>query len=90
MNTNVLWRDLYAAAMLELDHAKLGKRIQEALAAIQCAVDEQLEVRDSRNAEEMQALTDATHNLMTLQRVELSIVVPPTGYLRWRPKEATL
>jgi len=90
MNTNVLWRDLYAAAMLELDHARLGKRIEEALAAIQCAVNEQLEVRGSRNAEEMQALTDATHNLMTLQRVELSIVVPPTGYLRWRPKEATL
>ena len=89
MNRNVLWRDLYAAAMLELDHAQLGKRIQEALAAIQCAVDEQLEVRDSRNAEEMQALTDATHNLMTLQRVELSIVVPPIGYLRWRSKEAT-
>jgi hypothetical protein len=89
MQTNVLWRDLYAAAMLELDPALLGKKIQEALAAIQQEVDEQLAIRESCCAEELQALRDAKHNLQTLQRVELSIVIPSVNSFRLRPKEAT-
>jgi hypothetical protein len=84
METNVLWRELYAAAMLELDHAQLGKRIQEAQAAIQMAIDEQLADRNNHSGEELQALKDATHNLMTLQRIELCIPAQtnPAGGLR--------
>jgi len=89
MQKDVLWRDLYAAAMLELDHAVLGKKIQEALTAIQHAVDEQLALRESRSAEELQALTDATHNLQTLQRVELSVAIPAVNSFSLRSKEAT-
>ena len=89
MDTNVLWRDLYAAAMLELDHAQLGNRIQEAQAAIRQAIDEESAIRDGRSAEELHALTDAAHNLMTLQRVELPVAVPATEHPRLRPREAT-
>jgi hypothetical protein len=89
MKPDIPWRDLYAAAMLELDHAILGRRIQEAQQAIQQAVEEQLACRDNRAAEELQALTDATHNLQTLQRVELSIVIPAGNPVRLRTKQAT-
>jgi hypothetical protein len=86
---NVLWRDLYAAAMLELDHAQLGKRIQEAQAAIQAAIGEQLAVPANRSAEELQALNDATYNLLTLQRIELCVPVQVSNANRTRLQEAT-
>jgi hypothetical protein len=89
MEKNVLWRDLYAAAMLELDHAKLGKRIQEAQAAIQAAIGEQLAAPANRSAEELQALNDATYNLLTLQRIELCIPVQASKANRSRLREAT-
>jgi hypothetical protein len=89
MEKNVLWRDLYAAAMLELDHAKLGKRIQEAQAAIQAAIEEQLAARANHSAEELQALNDATYNLLTLQRIELCVPVQVSNASRTRLQEAT-
>lgn len=72
METTVLWRDVYAAAMLELDHSRLGKRIQEAQAVVQAAIDEKKVLRGAGSAEELQALRDAMHNLRTLERVELN------------------
>jgi hypothetical protein len=89
MEKNVLWRDLYAAAMLELDHAKLGKRIQEAQAAIQTAIGEQLAAPANRSAEELQALNDATYNLLTLERLELCIPIQVINASRTGLKEAT-
>jgi len=80
METSISWRNLYAAAMLELDHAHLGTRIREAQAAIQRAIDEQLAVHDNHAAEELQALTDAMHNLATLQRA-VAIPSPNSGGL---------
>jgi hypothetical protein len=72
METTVLWRELYAAAMLELDHSRLAKRIQEAQAVVQAAIDQETASRGAGFAEELQALTDAMHNLRTLHRVELN------------------
>lgn len=88
METTVLWRELYAAAMLELDHSRLGKRIQEAQAVVQAAIDKETALRGVSFAEELQALRDAMHNLRTLQRVELN-AASPTTTLSMQPEEAT-
>jgi hypothetical protein len=78
METKALWRDQYAAAMLELDHSQLGNRIQEAQAAVQAAIDQQIALRGAAVAEELQALRDAMHNLRTLRRMELSAASAPS------------
>lgn len=88
METTVLWRDLYAAAMLELDHSRLGKRIQEAQAVMQAAIDTNTALRGVSLAEELQALRDAMHNLRTLQRVELS-AASRTMTFNMQPEKAT-
>ena len=88
METTVVWRELYAAAMLELDHSRLGKRIQEAQAVVQAAIDQETALRGVSFAEELQALRDAMHNLRTLQRVELN-AASPTTTLSMQPEEAT-
>lgn len=93
METNVLWRDLYAAAMLELDHSQLGKRIQEAQAVVQAAIDKETALRGVSFPEELQALRDAMHNLRTLQRVELNGVelspASPATTFSMQPEEAS-
>jgi hypothetical protein len=88
METIVLWRDVYAAAMLELDHSRLGKRIQEAQAVVQAAIDEKTVLRGAGFAEELLALRDAMHNLRTLERVELS-AASPTMTFSMQPDEAS-
>ena len=72
MTKNVLWRDLYAAAMIELDHASLQKSIQDAEAAIRQAFTEQWNAHDGRDVEELQAMTEAIRNLEMLRKLELS------------------
>ncbi len=76
MTTNILWRDLYAAAMLELDHANLHARIEAARAGIQRARKELTRNATPGAAEEMQSMADALRNLDTLQRVELRASAP--------------
>jgi hypothetical protein len=88
METTVLWRDMYAAAMLELDRSRIGKRIQEAQAVVQAALDKETASRGAGFAEELQALRDAMHNLRTLQRVELS-AASPTATFTMEPEEAS-
>jgi tellurite resistance protein len=92
METIVLWRGVYAAAMLELDHSRLGNRIQEAQAVVQAALDKETASRGV-SAEELQALRDAMHNLRTLHRVELNGVelsaTSPTTTFSMQPEEAT-
>jgi len=75
LTTNVLWRELYAAAMLELDRAQLQSRIEAAQVAIRQAMTE-LHQSGTGSREELQALADSLHNLQTLQRVELSVPTP--------------
>lgn len=66
---NVLWRDLYAAAMLELDRDHLQRRIDAAQAAILQARNQVGEL-GMDSGEQLQAIDDALRNLQTLQRVE--------------------
>jgi hypothetical protein len=60
------WKQLYAAAMLELDPTKLPQRIAEAYQAILNRVEE-LHTRSSDG--EQQALNDAVRNLRILRKM---------------------
>ena len=71
MTENISWKDLYAAAMLELDYANLHDRIEAARAGIQRARKDLSRNPTPGSAEEMHSMADALRNLDTLQRVEL-------------------
>jgi hypothetical protein len=76
VDNDVLWKKLYTAAMLELDRAILRSRIDAAQAAIR---DEMRNLANDRSAnalEHMRAMSDALHNLQTLQRLELKTSAP--------------
>jgi hypothetical protein len=76
VDNEVLWKKLYTEAMLELDHASLRNRIDAAQAAIR---DEMRNLANDRSAnalEDMRAMSDALHNLQTLQRLELKTSAP--------------
>jgi len=73
-----LWKELYTAAMLELDPATLRSRIEAAQTAIRNAKRELANDRSVSALEEMQAMTDALHGLETLQRIEFKTSVPAT------------
>lgn len=71
MTENVSWRDLYGAAMLELDPAVLRQRIGAARAAIQRRTEELTgSIHDCSAREERQQIADALENMRTLERVE--------------------
>lgn len=76
MDNDVLWKKLYTAAMLELDRASLRNRIDAAQAAIRDALRELANDRSAGALEEMRAMSDALHNLQTLQRLELKTSAP--------------
>lgn len=61
------WRELYRAAMLEFDRAKLKNRVELALLEIHRRVRE-LELAPSKSAVERAALEDALNGLRVLQR----------------------
>jgi hypothetical protein len=79
VKTNILWKDLYTAAMLELDRANLPGRIEAAQAAIRQAMEERTSTDGLGAAEDRQAMTDALRNLQTLQRVEFRTSAPATS-----------
>ena len=76
MTDSPSWGELYAAAMLELDHIRLKSRI----AAAQIAIRQSMEKLRGNCAlgavDEIQALTAALGNLQTLQRVEFRVPTP--------------
>ena len=76
MDNDVLWKKLYTAAMLELDRASLRSRIDAAQAAIRDAMRELANDRSANALEEMRAMSDALHNLQTLQSLELKTSAP--------------
>jgi hypothetical protein len=76
VDNDVLWKKLYTAAMLELDRASLRNRIDAAQAAIRDAMRELANDRSAGALEEMRAMSDALHNLQTLQRLELKTSAP--------------
>jgi hypothetical protein len=76
MTANILWYDVYAAAMLELDRDNLHDRIEAARAGIQRARKDLTRNPPPGAAEEMHSMADALRNLDTLQRVELRASTP--------------
>ena len=64
--SNHSWRDLYRAALLEVDPAQLPRVAEGAMEAIQRKLRESPDGEIS--AEERQALQDAQQNLRVLQR----------------------
>jgi len=70
MTDDPSWRELYSAAMLELDRVHLQSRIDAAQVAILRSMEELMGNCAVGAAEETQALSAALGNLQTLQRVE--------------------
>jgi hypothetical protein len=66
------WRELYQAAMVELDPAQLETRISAASAAIAQRIDELTSQRNNtiETLDELQQLSQATQGLSTLRRLE--------------------
>jgi hypothetical protein len=69
MTTNVGWRELYQAALLELRPEELRQRIDSAERAILQRIAE-LRQNDSSSVEESQALDDALRGLRVLANTE--------------------
>jgi PAS domain-containing protein len=61
------WRQLYSAALMELDPQKLKERVDHAQSAIEGRIDE-LAKEDRRGSAEWQALQDALFGLSVLRR----------------------
>jgi hypothetical protein len=70
MTNSISWRELYTAAMLELDRATLPGRIEAAQAGVLQAMQELADNHTLEAGDEKQAMADALRNLRTLQRVE--------------------
>ena len=75
---DILWQELYTAAMVELDRGQLQCRIDAARVAIQNAMPSPSNHSNTGSGEEMQAMRDALQNLQTLQWVELRASMPAT------------
>jgi hypothetical protein len=77
----VLWQELYRAAMLELDGARLEHRIAAAHAAMQRRMEELPANNYDRGGslDEHRAIADALQNLRTLQRVEFNSSPSPSS-----------
>jgi hypothetical protein len=71
MTTNYQWYDLYKAAMLELNPAKLRSRIQLARAALQQRSDELVQDCGASSLAEQRMMADALWSLGVLERSEL-------------------
>jgi hypothetical protein len=71
MTTNHQWHDLYKAAMLELNPAKLRSRIQLARAAMQQRSDELVQDCGASSLAEQRMMADALWSLGVLERSEL-------------------
>jgi hypothetical protein len=63
------WVQLYRAAMLELEHAKMAGRIQDTRTEIAARI-EKLNDMPGPHAQERQAIEDALNSLRTLEREE--------------------
>jgi hypothetical protein len=79
VTNSVSWKELYTAAMLELDRAALQNRIEAAQTAIQHAMEELAGNHKVGTEEEMHAMADALRNLRALQRVEFRTSTPATS-----------
>ena len=67
-DSNTNWRDLYRAALLELDPSKLAQRVAEAESAVTAKANELFRNGDG-NSEESEDLSDALYALQALRSV---------------------
>ena len=77
-NSSEDWRDLYRAAILELDQSKIPQNIVDAEKAIVERARELFQ-RDGDNSDEKQALDDAMYFLHALRNT-LTFGTTPTSY----------
>ncbi len=72
MTTDAQWRDLYQAAMLELDRTKLQTIIEIASAAMQRRLQDLMTKSDPQGdvRQERQEIVDALDGLRSLHRLE--------------------
>ena len=82
------WKQKYADAMLELDRTVLQGKIDAAQLAIQQEMKTQIALNEPRRSAELQALSDAMHNLRTLHRVEFSRGTSEPGGMSLQASEA--
>jgi len=76
VTANISWEDSYAAAMVELDRARLLGRIETAQAAIRREMEEVARNPNPGTSGDLQVLADALRNLQTLRSVEFSMSTP--------------
>jgi sirohydrochlorin ferrochelatase len=69
------WRDLYKAAMLEIDLSKMQARIDAAVAAVHLRMEE-VGRSDGDSRAEVQEMSDALQNLQTLRKMNDRISSP--------------
>lgn len=77
--SEVSWKELYTAAMLELDEASLRFRIEAARIAIVEAMRTMANDHRANAVETTWAMTDALQNLKTLQEMELGASAPASS-----------
>ena len=65
------WRELYEAALLEVNPPDLQKGIERACQAMRQRSDDLTRFAEPGALEELRAIADALQNLRTVQRVEL-------------------
>jgi hypothetical protein len=73
---NVLWQDLYEAALLELDPIELRNKVEVAHAAMRQRCEELRLIPDAGSLEEQRAIADALTNLGVIERFELRSAIP--------------
>jgi hypothetical protein len=88
MTKDVLWRELYKAAILELDAVALHKRIEAAHAAIQQRLSELQGNYDGNSGEEQPEMVDALNNLRAVQKIEFRLSSEPRRSKREPTSEA--
>lgn len=88
MSMNGHWRELYEAAMLELNPAELGKKIGLAKTEIRRRGEEITSIPDADWIEEQRAMSDALRALDLLGRLELKLHSSPASQMG-RPSPAS-
>lgn len=63
------WMELYRTALVELEHAKMGGQILSTRTAITARL-EKLKTLPGLHAQEREAIADALHGLLVLEREE--------------------
>jgi hypothetical protein len=83
------WRELYKAAMLEIDLSKMQLRIDAAVAAVHVRMEE-VAISEGDSRAEVQEMSDALQNLRSLRKMNDRISSPPVAPKSNSPQEGVL